>query len=187
MLCLSNTKRHTRVHLRCVQWGGSIIREAWPVPAADTTLPLSSPLDQAHFWTPVTFTKTTQCQVPCFDKEEPCSGKHLTTLIIDIVCLSQSFIDRRFSWRKKNGMLSDRTIFVNYAVMNVKELKKLPITSVVGRPCLSLLLVTTMGEYTFTLYLLISAAHGPLVHCQCRLLLSDFPLSTWDEHSCTLV
>ena len=102
MLCLSNTKRHTRVHLRCAQWGGSIIQEAWPVPAVETTLPLSSPSDQAHFWTPVTFTKTTQCQVPCFDKEEPCSGKHLTTLIIDIVCLSQSFIKTRFSWRKKN-------------------------------------------------------------------------------------
>ena len=124
MLCLSNTKRHTGVHLRCVQWWGSIIREAWPVPAAETTLPLSSPSDQAHFWTPVTFTKTTQCQVPCFDKEEPCSGEHLTTLAIDIVCLSQSFIKIRFRRRKKHkkGMLSsDRIIFVNYAVIKRVE------------------------------------------------------------------
>ena len=121
MLCLSNTKRHTRVHLRCAQWVGSIIREAWPVPAVETTLPLSSPSDQAHFWTPVTFTKTTQCQVPCFDKEEPCSGKHLTTLIIDIVCLSQSLIKKRFSRKKKNGILSDRIIFVNYAVIQRVE------------------------------------------------------------------
>ena len=152
MLCLSNTKRHTGVHLRCVQWWGSIIREAWPVPAAETTLPLSSPSDQAHFWTPVTFTKTTQCQVPCFDKEEPCSGEHLTTLAIDIVCLSQSFIKIRFRRRKKNIKRECFPQIESYlsTMLWLKELRKLPIASVVACLCLSLLLVTTRSEYTFT-------------------------------------